>query len=197
MGGRWRGCRANLPGAAESARDKPSGVVLLLIPAESACTGECRLIAIRDPAAVVRARAAGVPVIVVSAASMGDWRPGHRYAGCDWVVMSGRAASPSPARGDRGAARRGGIRRARPRVVCRTMGGQASLPAGEADALAADTFVSLRAAVAPLLNHPRPLDLESLQREHGAWRGLQRFGDAADAADIWKRLGVADVRACR
>jgi malonate decarboxylase beta subunit len=183
-----------------AARDKPSGVVLLLdtggVRLHEANAG---LIAISEiQRAVFDARAAGVPVIVVSAGINGCYGGlGIVTRGCDWVVMSeeGRLAvsGPEVIEAQHGVEEFDARDRA---LVWRTMGGKHRYLQGEADALAADTFVSLRAAVAPLLDHPRPLDLESLRREHAALaRRLQRFGDAADATDIWKRLGVADVRA--
>jgi malonate decarboxylase beta subunit len=53
----------------------------------------------------------------------------------------------------------------------------------------------LRGAVAGLLGRPRPLDLESVQREHAALgRRLRRFSDAPDGLDIWAALGVAAPR---
>jgi malonate decarboxylase beta subunit len=179
-----------------AARERPAGVVLLLdtggVRLHEANAG---LISISEiQRAVFDARAAGVPVIVVSAGINGCYGGlGIVTRGCDWVVMTeeGRlsVSGPEVIEAQHGVEEFDARDRA---LVWRTMGGKHRYLLGEADVLASDNFASLRAAVAGLLNHPRPLDLASLEREHAALgRRLQRFGGAADATDIWKDLGVA------
>jgi malonate decarboxylase beta subunit len=182
-----------------AARDRPAAVVLLLdtggVRLHEANAG---LIAISEiQRAVFDARAAGVPVIAVSAGLNGCYGGlGIVTRGCDWVVMTeeGRLSVSGPEVIEA----QGGVEEfdARDRaLVWRTMGGKHRYLLGEADVLAADNFESLRAAVSPLLRKPRPLDLAAVQREHAALgRRLKRFGSAPDALDIWSGLGVAKPR---
>lgn len=181
-----------------AAREQSAGVVLLLdtggVRLHEANAG---LIAISEiQRAVFDARAAGVPVIVVSAGINGCYGGlGIVTRGCDWVVMTeeGRlsVSGPEVIEAQHGVEEFDARDRA---LVWRTMGGKHRYLLGEADLLAADSFASLRSAVAALLQRPRAMDLEALQREHAALgRRLQRFGAAADATDIWTSLGVADV----
>jgi malonate decarboxylase beta subunit len=178
-----------------AARDRPEGVVLLLdtggVRLHEANAG---LIAISEiQRALFDARAAGVPVIVVSAGGNGCYGGlGIVARGCDWIVMTeeGRlsVSGPEVIEAQKGVEEFDARDRA---LVWRTMGGKHRYLLGEADVMAADTFESLRGAVAGLLGKPRPLDLESLQREHAALgRRLQRFSNCADGLDIWAALGV-------
>lgn len=179
-----------------AARERPSAVVLLLdtggVRLHEANAG---LIAISEiQRAVFDARAAGVPIIAVSAGTNGCYGGlGIVARGCDWVVMTeeGRlsVSGPEVIEAQQGVEEFDARDRA---LVWRTMGGKHRYLLGEADVLASDNFESLRAAVAALLHRPRALDLESVQREHTALgRRLQRFGGAADAVDIWAGLGIA------
>jgi malonate decarboxylase beta subunit len=183
-----------------AARDRPAAVVLLLdtggVRLHEANAG---LIAISEiQRAVFDARAAGVPVIVVSAGINGCYGGlGIVTRGCDWVVMTeeGRlsVSGPEVIEAQMGVEEFDARDRA---LVWRTMGGKHRYLLGEADVLAADSFVALRAAVAPLLRRPRAMDLAALEAEHAALeRRLQRFGSMQDATDIWQALGVRDVRA--
>ncbi len=178
-----------------AARGRCSGVVLLLdtggVRLHEANAG---LIAISEiQRAVFVARAAGVPVIAVSAGINGCYGGlGIVARGCDWVVMTeeGRlsVSGPEVIEAQHGVEEFDARDRA---LVWRTMGGKHRYLLGEADELVAEDFGSLRAAVAGLLQRPRPMDLDCLRREHAALgRRLQRFGDCADALDIWSALGV-------
>ncbi len=178
-----------------AARTRPAGVVLLLdtggVRLHEANAG---LIAISEiQRAVFDARAAGVAVIVVCAGVNGCYGGlGIVARGCDWIVMTeeGRlsVSGPEVIEAQQGVEEFDARDRA---LVWRTMGGKHRYLLGEADVLASDNFASLRAAVVPLLGEPRPLDLESVQREHVALgRRLQRFGASPDALDIWQALGI-------
>jgi malonate decarboxylase beta subunit len=182
-----------------AARERPAGVVLLLdtggVRLHEANAG---LISISEiQRAAFDARAAGVPVIVVSAGINGCYGGlGIVTRGCDWVVMTeeGRlsVSGPEVIEAQQGVEEFDARDRA---LVWRTMGGKHRYLLGEADALASDHFDSLRGAVATLLHRPRPLDLEAVQQEHAALgRRLQRFGASPDAADIWADLGVKNPR---
>ncbi len=178
-----------------AARDKPKGVVLLLdtggVRLHEANAG---LIAISEiQRAVFAARAAGVPVIVVSAGVNGCYGGlGIVARGCDWIVMTeeGRlsVSGPEVIEAQKGVEEFDARDRA---LVWRTMGGKHRYLLGEADALVADTFEALREGVIPFLGRSRPIDLESVKAEHAALgRRLQRFGAAKDSLDIWGGLGV-------
>jgi malonate decarboxylase beta subunit len=182
-----------------AARSRAAGVVLLLdtggVRLHEANAG---LIAISEiQRAVFDARAAGVPVIVVSAGINGCYGGlGIVSRGCDWIVMTeeGRlsVSGPEVIEAQQGVEEFDARDRA---LVWRTMGGKHRYLIGEADVLAADSFQSLRAAVAGLLGRSRPMDLASLQNEHAALgRRLQRFSAADDALDVWKSLGVKQPR---
>ena len=180
-----------------AARDKPKGVVLLLdtggVRLHEANAG---LIAISEiQRAVFAARAAGVPVIVVSAGINGCYGGlGIVARGCDWIVMTeeGRlsVSGPEVIEAQKGVEEFDARDRA---LVWRTMGGKHRYLIGEADALVADNFEALRNAVIAFLGRPRPIDLESVRAEHAALgRRLERFGAAQDSIDIWSGLGVRE-----
>lgn len=182
-----------------AARDRPKAVVLLLdtggVRLHEANAG---LIAISEiQRAVFDARAAGVPVIVVSAGMNGCYGGlGIVARGCDWIVMTeeGRlsVSGPEVIEAQKGVEEFDARDRA---LVWRTMGGKHRYLLGEADALAADTFEALREAVIPFLGKPRAMDLAAVKAEHGALgRRLRRFGAAPDSLDIWSGLGVKDPR---
>jgi malonate decarboxylase beta subunit len=180
-----------------AARDRPAGVVLLLdtggVRLHEANAG---LVAISEiQRAVFAARAAQVPVIALSAGVNGCYGGlGIVARSCDWVVMTeeGRlsVSGPEVIEAQEGVEEFDARDRA---LVWRTMGGKHRYLMGEADAICEDDYASLRAAVETLLQRPRPLDLESVRREHAALRRrLERFGAAADARDIWAALGMKD-----
>ena len=183
-----------------AARDRPAGVVLLLdtggVRLHEANAG---LIAISEiQRAVFAARAAKVPVIVLSAGSNGCYGGlGIVARGCDWVVMTeeGRlsVSGPEVIEAQEGVEEFDARDRA---LVWRTMGGKHRYLLGEADVLSEDDYPSLRAAVKGVLNRSRALDLASVRQEHVALRRrLERFGAARDAVDIWGALGVPEPRA--
>lgn len=183
-----------------AARDRPDAVVLLLdtggVRLHEANAG---LIAISEiQRAVFGARAAGVPVIVVSGGANGCYGGlGIVARCCDHIVMTeeGRlsVSGPEVIESQKGVEEFDARDRA---LVWRTMGGKHRYLIGEADGFALDTMDDIRRAVIAFLDQPVPLTLEGMEREHAALaRRLERFGDAPDASDIWAGLGVADPKA--
>lgn len=192
---------AKLTGLLErAARDQPAAAVLLLdtggVRLHEANAG---LIAISEiQRAVFAARAAGVPVIVVSAGANGCYGGlGIVARCCDHIVMTeeGRlsVSGPEVIESQKGVEEFDARDRA---LVWRTMGGKHRYLLGEADGFALDDMDDLRRAVAACFDRPVPLTLEAVEREHAALgRRLERFGEAGDAVEIWSALGVDDPRA--
>ncbi len=191
---------AKLTGLLErAARDRPAAVVLLLdtggVRLHEANAG---LIAISEiQRAVFSARAAGVPVIVVSGGANGCYGGlGIVARCCDHIVMTeeGRlsVSGPEVIESQKGVEEFDAKDRA---LVWRTMGGKHRYLIGEVDGFARDTMDDLKQAVAAFIDEPVPLTLEAMEREHAALgRRLERFGASPDAVDIWSGLGVAEPR---
>ncbi len=78
-------------------------------------------------------------------------------------------------------------------LVWRTVGGKHRYLIGEVQRLVDDDVAAFRAAAIELLNDPRPLSLEELQKEHGMLSDrLKSCGSAYDAIDIWHTMGIAE-----
>lgn len=192
---------AKLVGLLERAvRQRPAAVVLLLdtggVRLHEANAG---LIAISEiQRAVFGARAAGVPVVAVSAGANGCYGGiGIVARCCDYVLMTeeGRlsVSGPEVIESQKGVEEFDARDRA---LVWRTMGGKHRYLLGEAHALVPDSAAEVARAVAACFDNPVPLDLDTLLAEHQALaQRLDRFGDAPDALDIWQRLGVAEPAA--
>ena len=76
-------------------------------------------------------------------------------------------------------------------LVWRVTGGKHRYLIGDADALVADNVAAFRAAAVEQLTPRAATDLGDLMREHERLgERLARFGDAGDALEIWKRLGI-------
>ena len=191
---------AKLTGLLErAARDRPAAAVLLLdtggVRLHEANAG---LIAISEiQRAVFAARAAGVPVVVVSAGANGCYGGlGIVARCCDHVVMTeeGRlsVSGPEVIESQKGVEEFDARDRA---LVWRTMGGKHRYLLGEADGYALDDMEDLRRAVAAWFDRPVPLTLEAMEAEHAALgRRLERFGRADDATEIWSALGVQNPK---
>jgi malonate decarboxylase beta subunit len=187
---------AKLTGLLErAARDRPVAVLLLLdtggVRLHEANAG---LIAISEiQRAVFAARAAGVPVVVVSAGANGCYGGlGIVARCCDRIVMTeeGRlsVSGPEVIESQKGVEEFDAADRA---LVWRTMGGKHRYLTGEADGFAQDDMADLRSAVLAQMTRAVPLTLETVMLEHQALaRRLQRFGDAPDATDVWTTLGI-------
>jgi malonate decarboxylase beta subunit len=78
-------------------------------------------------------------------------------------------------------------------LVWRTWGGKHRWLLGDADRLVVDDVAAFRTAALELLAAPRPFDLETLEAAQRALAGrLEALGNADDALDAWRALGVAD-----
>jgi malonate decarboxylase beta subunit len=78
-------------------------------------------------------------------------------------------------------------------LVWRTMGGKSRRLLGVADAFADDTIESFRDAALKLIDSAPRFDLSSMLAEHARLeRRLARFGDCADATQIWAALGIEE-----
>jgi malonate decarboxylase beta subunit len=76
-------------------------------------------------------------------------------------------------------------------LVWRTTGGKGRRLLGGADAFAEDSIASFRDAALALIEHAPRFDLAMMQAEQARLeRRLERFGDCADAMEIWAALGV-------
>ena len=189
---------AKLTGLLRLAAQQANAPVLLLLDTGGVRLHEANagLIAISEiQRAVFDARAAGVAVVVVAAGSNGCFGGlGIVARGCDHVVVTeeGRlsVSGPEVIESQKGVEEFDASDRA---LVWRTMGGKHRYLIGEADGYAFDDIADIRRVLGPLLARPVALTLDTVLAEHAALaRRLQRFGDAADATDIWSALGVTD-----
>ena len=76
-------------------------------------------------------------------------------------------------------------------LVWRITGGKHRYLLGEVDALVADSIAAFRAEAITQLGKAADFSLDSIEREHRMLQTrLKRFGEADDALDIWRALGV-------
>lgn len=189
-------------------RDRPAAVLLL---AESGGVrlheANAGLIAVSEVMrAVLDARAAGVPVIVLVGGANGCFGGMGIVARCaDRIVMSdaGRLAMSGPEviEASHGVEEFDARDRA---LVWRTTGGKHRFLAGDCDALVEDEVAAFRAAALEaldLLPGARPVTLASLEAEHALLAARlaavpeDGFGLGAedDAVALWRALGVASA----
>ena len=179
-------------------RDRPDAVVLL---AESGGVrlheANAGLIGVSEVMrAVLDARAAGVPVLVLIGGANGCFGGMGIVARCaDTVVMSdiGRLgmSGPEVIEASHGVDEFDARDRA---LVWRTTGGKHRWLSGDCDVLVEDEVVAFRQAAIDVLSMRRPVTVESLEREHALL--AERWRDAPDGADalpFWRQLGVADA----
>ncbi|MEW5709854.1 MAG: biotin-independent malonate decarboxylase subunit beta, partial [Pseudomonadota bacterium] len=189
---------AKITGLLERAQDERPAGVLLLIESGGVRLHEANagLIAVSEIIrALVEARQAGVAVLALVGGACGCFGGMAIVARCcDAVILSeeGRLglSGPEVIETVMGAEEFDSRDRA---LVWRTTGGKHRYLLGEADALVADDIAAFRAAA---LQHlvPKPIDARALEAEHALLAGrLERFGDCADAYEIWRRLGITDV----
>ncbi|WP_242346974.1 biotin-independent malonate decarboxylase subunit beta [Anaeromyxobacter terrae] len=191
-------------------RERPAGVLLLLdsggVRLQEANAG---LVAVSEiMRALLSARAAGVPVVGLIGGGWGCFGGmGIVARCCDGLAMSeeGRLgiSGPDVIEATKGVEELDAADRA---LVWRTYGGKHRYLLGEADLIVEDDLAAFRAAAAELLARPRPLDLDSLAREHERLaRRLADFGGCGDAAEVWQlaaapepeRLPLLDADAFR
>jgi malonate decarboxylase beta subunit len=188
---------AKLAGLLAAARvERPSAVLLLLdtggVRLQEANAG---LVAVSEVMrGVLAARAAGVPVVALVGGGWGCFGGmGIVARCCDAIATSeeGRLglSGPDVIEETKGVEELDASDRG---LVWRTYGGKHRYLLGEADLLVDDDLDAFRAAALSLAGTRRPIDLETLAREHEALaRRLAAHGSAEDAAAIWTALGVA------
>ncbi len=167
--------------------------------------------------AVTEARIAGVRVVGLIGGRAGCYGGGGLIAGCcSTLIISeqGRISvtGPEVIETNKGVEEFDSRDRA---LVWRTMGGKHRTLIGGADLFVDDDAAAFRAAMLVALGRPakagsvrnafplpfgrgeRPgLDLATLDAEQDRLeRRIARFGDAADATDIWRMLGIDDAQA--
>jgi malonate decarboxylase beta subunit len=176
---------------------RPEGVLLLLdsggVRLHEANAG---LIAISEIIrALLAARLAGVAVVALIGGANGCFGGmGIVARCCDHVIVSeeGRLAlsGPEVIETVKGVEEFDSRDRA---LVWRTTGGKHRYLLGEADTLVADSIPDFRAAALAALGDRRPLTLEALEAQHARLEDRRaRYGELADALDIWSAQGIAD-----
>jgi len=148
--------------------------------------------------AVAEARVAGVRVIGMIGGRAGCYGGGGLIAGCcSTLIVSeqGRISvtGPEVIETNMGVEEFDSRDRA---LVWRTMGGKHRTLIGGADVFVEDDAAAFRGAARAALARPAKLDLDTLAAEQARLeRRIARFGDAADATDIWRALGIDDPKA--
>jgi malonate decarboxylase beta subunit len=179
-------------------RERPRAVLLLLdsggVRLQEANAG---LVAVSEVMrAVLAVRAAGIPVVALVGGAWGCFGGmGIVARTCDAVAMSedGRLgiSGPDVIEATRGVEELDASDRA---LVFRTYGGKHRWILGEADVLVDDDAASFRAAAEVLVEAQRPLTLDALSAEQARLEArLARVGTCADAAEVWRALGVPDA----
>ncbi len=188
---------AKLAGLLEAARaERPAAVLLLLdtggVRLQEANAG---LVAVSEVMrGVLAARAEGVPVVALVGGGWGCFGGmGIVARCCDAIAASeeGRLglSGPDVIEETKGVEELDASDRG---LVWRTYGGKHRYLLGEADRLVEDDLDAFRAAAIALARERRPIDLETLSREHDLLaRRLAAHGAAEDAGAIWRALGVA------
>ena len=183
-------------------RKKVAGVVLLLetggVRLHEANAG---LIAVSEVMrAVLDARAAGIPVIVLVGGANGCFGGMGIVARCaSTVIMSeeGRLAMSGPEVIETA----NGVEEFDSRdraLVWRTTGGKHRYLIGDCQVLVNDDVAAFRNAAAAALGNigPTALTLKGLEAEQEVLRQrIERFGAARDPMEIWEALGVAEPEA--
>jgi malonate decarboxylase beta subunit len=175
--------------------ERPSAVLLLLdtggVRLQEANAG---LVAVSEVMrGVLAARAAGIPVVALLGGGWGCFGGmGIVARCCDAIAMSeeGRLglSGPDVIEETKGVEELDASDRG---LVWRTYGGKHRYLLGEADLLVDDDLDAFRAAAVALCAARRPIDLDTLAREHEVLaRRLAAHGGAEDAAAIWSALGV-------
>ena len=145
--------------------------------------------------AIVQARMAGVRVVGLIGGRAGCYGGGGLIAGCcSTLIVSeqGRisVSGPEVIETNKGVEEFDSRDRA---FVWRTMGGKQRMLIGGADAFVDDDVLAFRNAAIVALARPAVLDAKTLAAEQTRLqRRIARFGEAADATDIWATLGIDD-----
>ena len=192
---------AKLTGLLRAARDIGSIPVLILfdtggVRLQEANAGEMAVAEIIR--ALLEARLAGVPVVGLIGGRAGCYGGGGIIAACCSALAvseQGRisVSGPEVIETNRGVEEFDSRDRA---LVWRTMGGKHRRLIGGAELFADDSISSFREAARFLLQHAPAFSGATLEAEQTRLeQRLQRFGNCADALDVWRLLGAADARA--
>ncbi|MYZ44771.1 biotin-independent malonate decarboxylase subunit beta [Schauerella aestuarii] len=144
--------------------------------------------------ALIDARLAGAPVVGLIGGRAGCYGGGSLIAGCcSGLAISelGRlsVSGPEVIETNRGIEEFDAADRP---LIWRTMGGKHRYLLGAVDAFVDDAIPQFRDAAITLIANFPALNLERLALVQSALaERLARFGDCADAADVWRALGVA------
>lgn len=193
---------AKLVGMLQRAVAEQAEAVLLLLETGGVRLHEANagLIAVSEVMrAVLNARAAGMPVIVLIGGANGCFGGMGIVARCaNRILMSeeGRLgmSGPEVIETAHGVEEFDARDRA---LVWRTVGGKHRYLLGDCDRVVADDIAAFRAAAFDAIEECRQdqvaLTLEALEGEHAMLaQRLQAFGDQPDSLAIWARLGIAD-----
>jgi malonate decarboxylase beta subunit len=192
---------AKLTGLLRAARDIGSIPVLVLfdtggVRLQEANAGELAIAEIMR--ALIEARTAGVKVVGLIGGRAGCYGGGGLIAGCCSALAvseQGRisVSGPEVIETNRGVEEFDSKDRA---LVWRTMGGKHRRLIGGADAFSADTIDAFRDIARELIVSAPGFGLDVLKAERARLESrLARFGNFADATDIWKAEGLSDAEA--
>src|SRR5947209_2408001 len=192
---------AKLTGLLRAARDIKSIPVLILfdtggVRLQEANAGELAIAEIMR--AVIEARSAGVKVIGLIGGRSGCYGGGGLIAGCASALAvseQGRIAvsGPEVIETNRCVEEFDSHDRA---LWMRTMGGKHRRLLGGAEAFVDDTIQSFRNITLHLIGSVPGFGLDVLKAEQARLEErLQRFGDCADAMDIWRAKDIFDAEA--
>ncbi|WP_374359647.1 biotin-independent malonate decarboxylase subunit beta [Pseudoduganella danionis] len=197
---------AKLVGLLRRAVQDQAKAVLLLVESGGVRLHEANagLIAVSEVMrALLDARAAGVPVIVLVGGANGAFGGMGIVARCaNVVIMSeeGRLAMSGPEVIETAS----GVEEfdARDRaLVWRTTGGKHRYLMGDCQTIVADDIAAFRAAAVQAIatlteaqGQPVPLSLEALEAEQQMLaQRIARYGQLRDPVDIWSAMGIADA----
>jgi len=192
---------AKLTGLLRAARDTKSVPVLILfdtggVRLQEANAGELAIAEIMR--ALIEARMAGVKIVGLIGGRAGCYGGGGLIAGCCSALAvseQGRigVSGPEVIETNRGVEEFDSRDRA---LVWRTMGGKHRRLLGGAEAFVDDTIQSFRNIALSLIGSVPGFGLDVLKAEQARLEErLQRFGDCADAKDIWRAKDIFDAEA--
>ncbi|MBR0877837.1 malonate decarboxylase beta subunit [Bradyrhizobium japonicum] len=186
---------AKLTGLLRAARALHQDVLILFdtggVRLQEANAGELAIAEIMR--AIIEARRAGIHVVGLIGGRAGCYGGGSLIAGtCSRLIISeqGRlsVSGPEVIETNKGIEEFDSRDRA---LVWRTMGGKHRYLIGGADAFVDDEAQAFRGAAIHALGIKRGCNAATLEAEQNRLeRRLQRFGEAADAVEIWQALGI-------
>jgi malonate decarboxylase beta subunit len=188
---------AKLTGLLKRALTRHPAAVVLLLESGGVRLHEANagLIAVSEILrAVLAARAAGISVIAVVGGAYGCFGgAGVVACCCDTVIASEEArlglSGPEVIETAHGVEEFDSRDRA---LVWRTTGAKHRYLLGDVDVLVRDDMACFREAILGALARSTPLTVERLEARHQQLaQRLADFGEAADALEVWGRLGVA------